>query len=375
MRIGFDATALPPHIGGAGNYIVQLIRAFARLSHKHKFVIFAHQSGYSRIATNETESLEWVIVKDKPPYQRLIWEQTSLSGLAQKAGINLLHSPHYTRPLKLSCKSVVTFHDMTFFLMPQMHSRSKRIFFPRMIRYSAKHANAIITDSESTRNDTIRLLDIQSKKVKAIHLGVDESFKKINDQQKLNLVLEKYELPEHFILFVGTLEPRKNLPVLLHALKHLIDKGCTTPLAIVGSRGWGYDEIFQLVNKLHLEKFVHFTGYVEKQDLPVIYNLASIFVYPSVYEGFGLPPLEAMACGTPAITTNVSSMPEYAGDAGILIPPNDENTLADAMIQLLDDKALRKKLARLGQIQAAKFSWEKTALETLQVYQQTIQNQ
>ena len=373
MRIGIDATALPSQPAGAGNYMIHLIRALGSLGTGHEFVVFAYQHGFDLIHTPDLPALSWVLTTDKRPFQRLIWEQTTLPRLVRSSGIELLHSLHYTRPLRLPCRSVVTFHDMTFFLYPQMHTLPKRLFFPLAIRQSARLADAIIAVSESTRQDTIRLLGVPEDKIIAIPNGVGSEFQVISNANLLSEVRSKYHLPDEFILYVGQIEPRKNLPTLLRSYKKLVAMGEKIPLVIVGSFGWMYKNVLREIDALGLEKLVHFTGYAPTEDLSIIYNLARIFVYVSIYEGFGLPTLEAMACGTPVITSAVSSMPEHVGDAGILIPPYDEDALAQAMHLLLNDQALREHLSTKGRTQAAQFTWERAAQETLKVYQRVLE--
>jgi glycosyltransferase involved in cell wall biosynthesis len=372
MRIGIDATALPSQPVGAGNYIINLIRALSRLDSEHKFVVFAQDSRRDLFEGLQASRLEWVWLAGKHPALRLVWEQTAFPGLVRQFRLDLLHSLHYTRPFNLPCKSVVTFHDMTFFLFPGLHTRSKRLFFPLAIRLSARTADALIADSESTRQDALRLLKVPPDKIFTVPLGVDESFHPVSDALLLDGVRRKYNLPARFILYVGLVEPRKNLPLLLQAYKVLAQKAIDCPLVIVGRFGWSHQRILQQIDELGLKEKVLLTGYVPARDLPIVYNLADVFVYPSVYEGFGLPPLEAMACGTPVITTAVSSMPEHVGDAGLLVPPDDLPALAQALQDVLTDQALREHLAHKGPRQAAKYTWERTARQTLHVYQKLI---
>jgi glycosyltransferase involved in cell wall biosynthesis len=369
MHIGIDATPLPPNPVGAGNYIIHLVRALASVETEHKFTIFAQYAGRELIDVPEKPNIKWIILSDKNPERRLIWEQIALPKLVRRAGVELLHSLHYTRPLVLSCASVVTFHDLTFFLFPELHTRAKRIFFPLTMRFSARQADALLSASESTRRDAIRLLHIPEEKIFTTPLGVNEEFHVISDAAILESCRLRYELPDKFILFVGLLEPRKNLPLLIRAYARLVEIENPPDLVIVGRTGWGYADIMQQIDALDLKEKVHFTGYVPAQDMPIIYNLAQLFVYPSIYEGFGLPPMEAMACGTPVITTDVSAMRDHVGDAGILIPSQDEEALVQAIQEILHDPDLRKRLSERGRQQAANFTWNRTALETLKVYQ------
>jgi len=373
MIIGIDASALPPQPVGAGNYIIHLVRSLAALKSEDEFAVFAQSSGRDLIALPEGTACRWVIVPDMKPAVRLVWEQTLFPRLVSQSGIELLHSLHYTRPFGMPCASVVTFHDMTFFLHPRLHTRAKRIFFRLAMQISARRADALIADSESTRQDAIRLLGIHPQKIYTALLGVDEAYRPISDQRALEAVQLKYNLPADFILYVGLVEPRKNLPLLVRAFRNLIDLKIDTHLVLAGRFGWMYTEVLQLIDTLGVKDRVSLIGYVPSEDLPLVYNLASVFVYPTLYEGFGLPALEAMACGLPVITTEISSLPEIVGDAGMLVPVNDETALTQAIQAVLTDQALSQRLATLGTERASQFTWERTAQKTLQVYRHVLQ--
>jgi glycosyltransferase involved in cell wall biosynthesis len=368
VHIGIDATALPQQPVGAGNYIIQLVRAFSRHTSQVEFTIFTQRHALPLLAVSERPGFKLVALPDANPALRLLWEQTAFPILAARHKLDLLHSLHYTIPLAYPGRSVVTFHDLTFFLFPHLHILPKRVFFRTFIQLSRRRAAAIIADSESTRQDAIRLANVPPGKIHTVLLGVTPDFHPESDPAALQSVRQMYNLPERFLLFVGLLEPRKNLPVLLQAFASLPPQQPQAKLVIVGRQGWMYQQTLQLVQSLGLEQQVHFTGYVNQADLPRVYNLAEMAVYPSTYEGFGLPVLEAMACGTPVITTNVSSMPEIAGEAGVMVPPGDMTALAQAIERLLSDPLERQRRAALGLERAAQFTWERTAAETLDVY-------
>jgi len=357
---------------GAGKYIIQLVRSLASLDTDHNFVIFAHQSGRNLFEIPDNPAIHWKIIPDKPPALRLIWEQTVFPVLIRRTGVSILHSMHYTQPLLLPCKSVVTFHDLTFFLFPEHHTRPKRIFFPVAMQLSARNSNAIITGSESTRNDAIRLLGVPPAKIHTVPYGIGKEFRPIKGASLLEECRRKYNLPPEFILSVGLIEPRKNLPLLLHAYKKLANEIKIPPLVIVGRHGWGSKQVQHLIETLDIKSKVLFTGYVSAQDLPMVYNLAKLFVYPSIYEGFGFPPLEAMACGTAVISTSVSAMLDNLNDAGYLVPPNDETALAHAIRTVLTNQDVREDLSSKGLKRAADFTWKHTAQETLKVYQSLV---
>jgi glycosyltransferase involved in cell wall biosynthesis len=374
MRIGIDATALPLQPVGAGIYMINLVRALAAVNERDELVIFTHPAGRKQMAVQESKRFRWAVVPDKSILRRLFWEQIGLPRLVGKMRLDLLHSLHYTRPWRLPCRSVVTFHDMTFFLYPQLHTRSKQAFFPLTIRASARSADAIIAVSESTRADSIRLLGIPGEKIIATPLGVDPAFRPIRDLESLDVVRQRYNLPDRFILYVGLVEPRKNLSGLIRAYRSALEGGIAHRLVVVGRFGWSYQQVLDEIEALGLQERVQFTGYIPQADLPIVYNLASLFVYPTLYEGFGLPALEAMACGTPVVTSNVASLPEIIGEAGVLIPPGDQQALSQALQDVLSDPGLQTHLAIKGPQQASQFTWERTARQTLQVYRQVLAN-
>lgn len=371
-RIGFDASALPPRLTGAGNYIVELLRALHRLDLPLDLCVFCTATGRDQIGLPEKIGFQYVTVPALHPALRLLWEQVRLPRLAKQHRLDLLHSPHYTRPLRLPCRSVVTLHDMTLFLFPELHTLPKRFFFRWMIRFSARSANALLTISESTRQDAMRILGIAPQRIHTTLLAALPEHQPVSDPDRLQATRQKYSLPEQFILYVGVLEPRKNLPVLFQAFAHLRSRFPGYRLIIAGKPGWMVEQIKSQLEALQLGDSVQFTGYVQAEDLPVVYNLARVSVYPSLYEGFGLPVLESLACGTPVITTNVSSMPEAAGDAGLLVPPGDVPALEAALDRLLSDPAERERRSRLGLEHARSFTWERTAQETYQVYRQVL---
>ena len=366
MRIGIDATALPPQLFGVGNYIVNLTQALLRLEATNEYLIFAKSphaewfagSGHAQVVRANLPSR----------FHRIAWEQTFFPLLIRRHHLDVVHSPHYTTPILAACAHIVTFHDMTFFSHPEAHLLYKRIFFRTMIAVSARRADAIIAISQNTHDDILRRLPINPAKVFTIPYGIASIFRPMPKPAQ-DKIRRRYDLPAQFVLYVGNLEPRKNLPMLLRAFAQLVQRGLPHALVLVGSRGWKEEPIFSTLRALNLGARVFLPGYIPQDELPALYSAASVFVYASRYEGFGLPVLEAMACGAPVITSNVASMPEIAGNAGVLIDPNDETELTDALGRVLTDDELRTRLARAGLERAQSFSWERAAQATLAVYE------
>jgi len=269
-----------------------------------------------------------------------------------------------------TCQHVVSILDMTVYLTPERHSLLKRAYFRAMIPQMARRSEKVIAISESTKRDLVSLLGIREEKICVTHLGVDKRFRPVTDEQELIRVRKKYNLPAKYILYVGLIEPRKNLEALVDAY-HADSLHDEYALVLAGNLGWGYAPLLKKIANSHLRNRIQMPGYVADADLPALYSSATVVVYPSLYEGFGLPVLEAMACGGAVITSNVSSLPEVAGDAAVLIDPNDAGELTVALQSVLRDRQLRESLSQRARLRAQLFSWERTAAKTLDVYKKT----
>ena len=309
---------------------------------------------------------------DSPP-KRILWEQLAQPWAARRERLDLLHAPVNVGPLLSPCPQIVTLHDLSFYLYPEMFSPAKRLYQQRLSRHSLRHAAGIIAVSESTRQDAVRLLGLPQDDITVVRNGVGAEMRPRRGDPALDALRKRYSLPERFVLSLSTLEPRKNLTLLVEAFadlaaRHQVDHA----LVIAGGQGWFYETIYAAVDRLSLRDRVIFPGYVPEHDKSLWYSAADLFVYPSLYEGFGLPPLEAMACGTPVIVANTSSLPEVVGDAGVYVDPYDAEGLAGAMAALLRDPERRHTLAIAGLAQAARFSWATTAKGTAQVYRRIL---
>ncbi|MFB3854687.1 MAG: glycosyltransferase family 4 protein [Vicinamibacterales bacterium] len=370
--IGIDATAIPPNRVGAGNYIFNLVRAISSVETGDKFIVFAKPEHIAEWAIDRP-NFRFVPAGSRVRGVRMAWEQSLLPLLVRRLGIDVLHSPHYTSPLLKPASSVVTFCDMIFVLFPHVHTRVKRTFFPRIMRHSARTADVIVTISKSTADDLTRLWPEVAgpAKVRAIPLAAAPWLRPVADVDEIDAVCSQHGVARNaYILYVGVLEPRKNLVTLLHAYRSLLDRGAAEKLVMAGRPGWGYGDVYAAARSLGLSDMVVFTGYVPDRSLPALYSGAAVFAYPSLYEGFGLPVLEAMSCGTPVVTSNVSSMAEIAGDAARLADPRSADSLASALQDVLSDRDLRGRLRERGLARAREFSWERTARETCEVYRE-----
>jgi glycosyltransferase involved in cell wall biosynthesis len=303
------------------------------------------------------------------PAVRIVWEQLIQPSVARRAGLDLIHGLAFVGPMGSGCPFTVTVHDLSFLFYPQGFRTLNRLYLRLFARLSARRARRVIAVSESTKRDVVEQYGVAPEKVDVVYNGVDPVFRPLPADQ-VSAFRAHRGLPDHFILFVGTLEPRKNIARLLQAYAQL--PGARPPFMFVGGKGWFYDEIFTLVERLELGTEVHFVGYVPADDLPMWYNAADLFVYPSLYEGFGLPPLEAMACGTPVVTSTASSLPEVVGQAALLVDPADTGALARAIERGLADADLRAQMRAEGLARVAGFSWRETARRTADSYRQAL---
>jgi glycosyltransferase involved in cell wall biosynthesis len=263
----------------------------------------------------------------------------------------------------------VTIHDLSFLFYPRSFRVVNRLYLRLLTRLSVQRAGRVLAVSASTRRDVIRYYGVPAEKVDVVYNGVDPAFEPLPGDQ-VAVFRARQGLPDRFILFVGTLEPRKNVARLIRAYAQL--PRSRPPLLLVGGKGWFYEDIFRLVEEMDLSADVHFVGYVPAEDLPLWYNAADLFVYPSLYEGFGLPPLEAMACGTPVVASTSSSLPEVVGDAGLLVDPADTAGLAAALQAGVSDAGVRARLRQAGPERARQFSWQATARETVDSYRRAL---
>ena len=366
-----------------GKYIVELVNRVPKNDPENEYIIyvssankhFFNYSNISNISKFSKTSLQNVKLKQvlgifSNPILKIFWEQVILPFSLWKEKIDVYHAPGFALPFIhiKKMKNIVTIADMTFFSHAMYHTFLKKMYFKQVIPYSLKKAEKIITISENTKLDILKEFSISEKKIEPIYLGVDEIFSP-REKEICISILKKYGVEQPYILFVGMLEPRKNIPGLINAFAALENKN--QKLVIVGKKGWLYEKIFAQVKKLNIENEVRFTGYVPDEDLPFFYSSATCFVYPSFYEGFGIPILEAMACGCPVITSKNSSMQEIAGDAALLINPNSVESITKAMERIMQSPKIQHELKEKAQKQAKKFNWDIMALKTIEVYKKS----
>ncbi len=368
MRIGIDARLMKHQPAGISRYTGHLLRALAKLNQTDEFVIFQHRHHRLPLITQANFRRSTIYT---PVHHR--FEQLLLPVELARYSLDLLHSTDFIPPLYSPIPAVITVHDLAFLHWPHFLTTDSAAYYGQIDR-AVKHARHIIVPSESTKKDLTRLLGAPDDKVSVIYEAAAPSFQPLPLAATRREVAQTYKIPEAYILIVGTIEPRKNVNGLLHAFHHLRTKYNITDvgLVIAGGHGWLYEEIMETVNKLGLQKSTYFLGRVPDEALRKLYVGARCYVHPAHYEGFGLPPLEAMACGTPTIVSNISSLPEVVGDAALLIDPNNPEEIAVALQRLLTDEELYAELRTKGLQRASCFSWEMAARSTLEVYRKVV---
>jgi glycosyltransferase involved in cell wall biosynthesis len=378
LSIGIDASrATREQRTGTEGYSLYLIRSLLALDAGNDYILYFNATPQAGLFAQQANACQRLI-----PFPRL-WTHLRLSWEMARHAPDVLFVPAHVLPLIHPRRSVVTIHDLGYYREPDAHPSRQRAYLEWATRYNAETATAIIADSQATKRDLVEILHTEPDKIHVIYLGVSDRFTPVTNPGELARVKMTYGIGGPYILYVGTLQPRKNLVRLLEAFSRVVravDEGYEEmnpydpadpphrlSLVLAGAKGWWYDEVFRAVEQMDLVERVIFPGYVKGDDLPALYSGADLFVLPSLYEGFGLPVLEAMACGTPVVASNVSSLPEIVGDAGVLADPTDSGALARAMIRVLMDPARAADLRERGLVQVRQFTWDRCARETLGV--------
>lgn len=370
MKILIDFSQIPVQKAGVGVYALNLITKLYELDKINNYFI---------VVQDDDNSLDFIdgnnykLIKIKAKFfrkliLRFFMEQFYLPYLTIKHKIDLVHSLHYSFPLLSPAKKLVTLCDMTFFKFPRSHVLIKRIYFRFFINLIPIFAYEIIAISKSSLDDFREIFPKWKNKGRVVYLGKSDSFRPNLNRERIEKIKGLFGITKEYLLFIGTIEPRKNIKNLVLAFHKLLNTGENYQLVIAGKKGWYYEEVFELINELGLKENVIFTGFMDEKDKPYLIAGAKIFIYPSIYEGFGIPVLEAIACGIPTITSNVSSLPEVSGDAALFAGPSDSVELCMCMKKLINDGALYQRLKQKSVEQAEKFTWDKTALGTLAVY-------
>jgi glycosyltransferase involved in cell wall biosynthesis len=361
---------------GVSRYTYTLLEGLSRADSQQRYVVFINRdeaetaSGGMLTASGRVELVpgSW---STKRPAQRVLWEQTTLPEELRRRHVDVFHSPVNVLPLRLRCASVVTVLDLAFLHYPQYFRPARRVYQRTFTTNSARRATLVVTIAHSTERELIERFRIPAERIRVIHPAIDADYQPQRDPGHLAEFRARHDLPEHYLLFLGTLEPRKNLQTLVEAYARLRALEENTPsLVLAGAKGWYYESLFERVRTLGLERHITFAGYVSRDEQPLWYAGADLFIYPSVYEGFGLPIAEALACGTPTITSNVSSMPEAGGPVAIQVDPDDAEGLAHAMRRVLADPMAHERALIEGPRWTRQFAAERMVAEYMETYRE-----
>jgi glycosyltransferase involved in cell wall biosynthesis len=367
MRIGIDSRLVYYSQAGIGQYILHLVNGLSRIDKENEYVLLQSRKDETNILnqTNFRRVSLWT-----PSHHRL--ERRSLNVELMRLGLDVLHSPDFIPPHRPSCRSVITVHDLAFLLYPHFLTKESARYYGH-IDQAVRWTDHIIAVSANTKRDTIQHLGVPEDKISVVYEAANPIFRPVDRAEAQAQVRARHGIDGPYILFVSTIEPRKNVPTLVQAVWKLRQSyKLDIQLVLAGGKGWLFEDAFAIVEQLKMEQQVHFVGRVPSEDLLHLYNAAELLAHPAFYEGFGLPPLEAMACGLPVIVSNVASLPEVVGEAGLLIDPHDVDELVVAMWRVLNDRRLHQEMRAKGLSQAARFSWDRAARETLAIYRRAV---
>jgi glycosyltransferase involved in cell wall biosynthesis len=363
--VGIDGTPLLGERSGVGNYTGRLLAALLETNPEWRFLLYSNRP-FTALEPG-LEGLEQI--PGYLPQSRWLWMQMMLPRVVARSQPDLCHFTNALAPLWLNRPYVLSIYDATLFLYSRYHPRTRLLAIRLLLPMAARRASAVITISDSARQDLLQVLKIPPEKIHVVYGAAPQHFRQVTNAGQLASLRQKYGLPEQFLLYVGTLEPRKNLTRLVQAFSRLKEQGHAHKLVLAGPWGWSMNGFHQQIEELNLADRVQLLGYIPDEDLPGLYSLATAFVFPSLYEGFGLPPLEAMACGTPVLSSRNSSLAEICGDAAYLVDPRDVENLAEGLRRVVADADLRAQLSESGRRRAQEFSWERAARETVAVYE------
>ena len=360
---------------GVSRFTARLIDAVLEADGGHRYSVFLNDSVREPpFRTRPDVRLRRTRLPTSRTWVRILWEHLVAPGHLALAGADVVHSFLNVTPVAAPGRHVVVVHDLSFLRAPETHPAHRRWYLHAATRLSCRRASAVLADSKSTRDDLIELFGVPPDKISVVYAGVEPQFHP-RPEAEIDAFCAAHGVRRPFVLSVGTIEPRKNVDVLIRAFARLRREGrYAGSLVIVGGRGWMDVDVPDLIQAAQVVNHAQWLGYVDQRELPFWYSAADLLVYPSSYEGFGMPPLEAMASGTPVITSNRSSLPEVVGDAGITVEPRDEAALADAMDRVLQSPERRDAMRSRGLVQAQRFSWRSAAETCLNAYQSVLKS-
>jgi glycosyltransferase involved in cell wall biosynthesis len=365
MRVAIDTRKI--HDFGIGTYIRNLLRQLARIDRDTEYVLLCREPDLG-IAAQLGPNFRSVR-EPSPNYS--LREQLHVPWVLRRERPDVYHAPHYVLPAAVRCRSVVTIHDCIHLMFPQyLPNRAAYAYARASMWAAARRSDRILTVSHASKRDILHLFNVKPEKIVVVYNAIDEHFSATPSDDYVARIRERYQLDHKFVLYVGNIKPHKNLVRLIEAFSQLRRTHDDLKLLIIGDEISKLPALRRAVHRHKLHKHVRFLGYLKDDTLTVLYRLASVFVFPSLYEGFGLPPLEAMASGTPVVTSNVSSLPEVTGGAAVLVDPYDVDSIADGVRRILDDPQLAEGLRIKGLSRAREFSWERSVEKTQRVYRE-----
>ncbi|MFP4322404.1 MAG: glycosyltransferase family 4 protein [Anaerolineales bacterium] len=376
--IGIDYTAAYEQGAGIGRLVRQLVSELAQVDTDTRYKLLVAGATHADLPPAPGDNFQWKPTRVTPLWFSRVWYRARVPyPLELFVGpVKLYHSPNFELPPHLpATRTLLTVHDLSYVRTPETSPPVLKHYLDRVVPWSVARADHVLADSQATKDDLIDLYDTPPDKITVLLSGVDARFQPMTDTARLAAVRQRYDIPAgDYIFAIGTVQPRKNYARLVRAVHHLGPSFQDMCLVIAGGKGWLEDEIYHTLDELHMHGRVRFIGYAADDDLPALYSGAMLTAYPSLYEGFGFPILESMACGTPVITGNVSSMPEVAGDAALIVDPYDVEALADGLRRLITDTGLRASLVRKGTARAAEFTWRRAAQELKTIYDRMLEN-
>ncbi len=391
MRIGLNGWFWGTPEVGSGQYVHHLLHSLLRVAPEHEYILYLPGAQPHAVNVPVPDGVRVRVVNT--PFDRhwenlaKVWfEQVALPRAAQEDAVDVLHVPYWGSALVRRVPTVVTVHDLIPMLLLAYRGGILVRTYTRLVAEGARRADMVLTDSQASRRDIRRYLKVPAERVRAVPLAVDGMYRRVEDEERLTYVREKYRLPNRFLLYLGGFDQRKNVTTLIQAYAALVltmkevaqaqehAASVLDVVLVVAGRLPTRDTRFfpdprKIVRAFGIEEHVRFIGWVDEEDKPALYTLAEALVFPSLYEGFGLPVLEAMACGTPVIAANAASLPELVGDAGLLVAPRDVEGLAEAMLHVLENEELKAELSRRAREKALRFTWDEVARATLDAYE------
>ena len=374
-RIGIDYTPAYEQGGGIGRYVRELTAGLATLDRDNAYRLFI--AGTPTPPTQQlAPNFKWASTRLTNKWLARIWHRARIPlPIEQFTGpLDLFHATDFVLPpTRPQTRTLLTVHDLSYIKTPETAAPRLRAYLERVVPRSLRQADHILADSQATKDDLLTHYSVDAQKVTVLLSGVSDNFRPVDDAERLQAVRQRYELDDRpYIFSIGTVQPRKNYPRLVRAVKRLRDHGHDLQLVIAGGRGWLEDETHRTIRDIDMSSHVRLIGFARDEDIAALYSGAIVTAFVSLYEGFGLPVLESMACGTPVVTSNVSSLPEVAGDVAPMVNPRDDIEIADALARVISDKSYHDQLRERGLDHVRRFTWERAARQLLDVYDQVL---